>query len=117
MGLGRAHGAERGLGTARECGESGAEGAGVGKKKERRREKLTSGPGVLAEGDTRVARGAGLRHGVELGRSQPCWAGALVGPGRRKRGTGLGWAATGLDSRFNFTFPFSFLFQTPLKSI
>jgi len=43
VGLGRAHGAERGHGTARERGESGAEGAGAGKKKERRRETLMSG--------------------------------------------------------------------------
>jgi len=38
------HGAERGHGTARERGESGAEGSSTGKKKERRREMLTSGP-------------------------------------------------------------------------
>ena len=61
MGLGRAHGAERGHGTARERGESGVEGAGTGKKKERRRETLMSGP-----------RPAG-REGGALA-STRCWA-------------------------------------------
>jgi len=61
VGLGRAHGAERGHGTARERGESGVEGAGTGKKKERRRETLMSGP-----------RPAG-REGGALA-STRCWA-------------------------------------------
>ena len=53
---------------------------------------LTCGPGVSAEGDARVARGAGLRRGVELARSQPCWAERGVNGLARVLGWRAGWA-------------------------
>ena len=92
MGLGHAHGVERGHGTARERGESGAEGAGAGKKKERRRETLTSGP-HLSERERASASGSGLRAGL-LGLEER-WAawGVEAGPrggvlGRPKKRVG-----------------------------
>ena len=110
MGLGRTHGAERGDRTAREHGESGAEGAGTGKKKERKRETLTSGPHSLErerEGERQWAeswaagpRGevgcawgsAGpIQQGRRKGRlgliAGPSWAGA----GKKGAGRALGW--------------------------
>ena len=84
VGLERVHGTERGHRTARERGESGAEGAGAGKKKERRRETLTSGTERSASGTGEVRLTCGTY--VSGGRS------ARRGPKRSASGVGASWA-------------------------
>ena len=88
VGLGRMHGAERGHGTARECGERGAEGAITGKKKERRKETLTSGPHSSDRERERaaVAESWAARLRGEVGRmGRGSWAaGWCSGPAEEK---------------------------------